>query len=207
MNNIAQQAIVLKLNKHWQPLEAAVVQDVLIDLVSGVIHALDIGYKVKEDGSPDTTTCEYARPVKWEEWVTLPIRNWDPVIHSPRMTIRVPTVVITNNFDKMPTKKYKGKPTKEGLFFRDNGKDAYTNKMLDFDEATIDHVIPRDIGGLDTYDNAVLTTKEINNRKGNKLNKDAGLKLLIKPTLPKEIPLWKTIRKVRHYDWHFFLKI
>jgi hypothetical protein len=51
----------------------------------------------------------------------------------------------------------------------------------------------------------VLTTKEINNKKGNKLNKEAGLTLLFKPTQPKAILVSHTIRKARHQDWKQFL--
>lgn len=207
MNDIAQKAIVLKLNKVWMPLEVAVVQDVLIDLVQGVVEALDIQYGLNKDGTPITSEYEFVRPLTWEDWVKVPVRPWDFAIHTSKMTIRVPTVVIAKNYDKMPKKKYKGKPTREALFHRDDGRDAYTNKQLDYDNCSIDHIIPRSRGGKDTFENTVLTTKEINNEKGNRLNSEIGLKLQFKPTAPKEVPLWKTIRKIRHDDWKFFMKV
>ena len=207
MNDIAQKAICLKLNKSWQAVQVAVVQDVIVDLVNDVVEALDIQYKVNPDGSPDTAQYDYVHPVKWDEWITLPIHPWDFVIHSAHLTIRVPTVVITKHYNKMPMKKYKGKPTIEALFYRDDGKDIYTGRKLDYDEATIDHLLPRSKGGKDTFENTGLTTKEINNTKGNKLNSEAGLKIHFKPTSPKEVPIWKTIRKIRHPDWSFFIKL
>jgi len=91
------------------------------------------------------------------------------------------------------------------LFIRDNGTNAYTGEELDYAESTIDHVIPRSRGGEDTYENTVLTSKEINNRKGNKLNKEVGLTLLINPYNPKPIKVSQTIRKARHHDWKHFL--
>ena len=96
-------------------------------------------------------------------------------------------------------------PTKEAVFIRDNGVDGYTGKEIDYSAATIDHVIPKDRGGSDTYDNVVLTTKEINNRKGNKLNSEAGLTLVINPHHPKPLKAYHTIRNVRHQDWRNFL--
>ena len=206
MNDVSQWAICLKLNKHWIGVGVATVEKTIKDLVSGVLRAVDIGYELNEDGTPNTNEYTYARPVDWDEWVTLPIRSWDIPIHSPRMVIRVPTVTITKKYDKIPTKKYKGKPTREALFYRDDGKDIYTNQELDFDESTIDHIIPLSRGGTDTFENTGLTLKKTNNTKGNRLNKEVGLKLKFAPTVPKEVPIWKTIRKIRHIDWKFFIK-
>lgn len=207
MENIAQKAICLKLNSNWQAVQVALVQDTIIDLVAGVVQALDIGYKLRDDGLPDTSEYEFVRPVTWDEWINLPIRSWDFAIHSARMAIRVPTVVIATNYSKMPTKKYRGKPTKEALFYRDGGKDIYTGQELDWDEATIDHIMPRSRGGKDVFENTGLTTKKINNDKGNQLNSEAGLKMHFKPTAPKEVPIYKTIRKIRHEDWKHFLQL
>jgi 5-methylcytosine-specific restriction endonuclease McrA len=150
----------------------------------------------------------------WKEWkqknaerqASGVVRPWDLVIHTSKMAIRVPTVVITKNYNKMPMKRYRGKPTKEALFYRDNGKDIYTGEELDYDEATIDHIFPISRGGKDIFENTGLTSKNINNKKGNRLNHEVGLKPRFRPTAPKEVPIWKTIRKIRHADWKFFIK-
>lgn len=207
MSDISQKAIVLKLNKNWQTVGVAVVQDTIVDLVSGVIEAIDIGYELKEDGTPDTNQYSYINPVSWEEWVKLPVRPWDLAIHSSKITIRVPTVVITKKYDKMPKKTFKGKPTKEALFFRDDRKDIYTGEEINIDEATIDHIVPLSRGGKDVFENTGLTTKTLNNLKGNRLNSEIGFIPKFKPTIPKEIPIWKTIRKLRHDDWKHFIKL
>lgn len=205
MRDIAHKAIVLKLNARWSPVGVELVSKTICDLMTGVIDALDIVYTVDADGNPNFDEYEYVNPVAWEEWVKLPIRPWDLTIHSAHMEIRVPTVVVAKNYTKIPEKKFRGKPTKEGLFIRDNGVDAYTGHEIDFHDATIDHVTPLSRGGTDTYDNTVLTVKDINNRKGNKLNEEAGLKLLFQPTQPKAIKVSHTIRKARHQDWRHFM--
>ncbi len=205
MNNIAHKAIVLKLNRLWKPVGVELVSKTICDLMTGVIMAMDIVYATNEDGTPNFDIQEYVNPVNWDEWMKLPVRPWDLNIHSSKMEIRVPTVVITKHYSKVHEKKFKGKPTKEGLAIRDNLRDGYTGEELDIQTATIDHVIPKDRGGTDTYDNTVLTTKEINNRKGNKLNSEAGLTLLINPHNPKPIPVSHTIRRARHNDWKNFL--
>jgi 5-methylcytosine-specific restriction endonuclease McrA len=206
-NDIAQKAIVLKLNANWKAVNVATVQESICDLITGVVEAIDIVYKINEDGSPDFSTVEYTIPVNWEQWIKLPIHPWHLSIHSTKMVIRVPTVVVAINYRKIHKKKYKGKPTKEALAVRDGCVDGYTGKPLDYDEATIDHVIPKARGGPDTFDNTVLTTKETNNRKGDKLNSEIGLKLHVVPKAPPEVLISHTIRKARHMDWKTFLEI
>lgn len=205
MNNIANKAIVLKLNRLWKPVGVELVSKTICDLMTDVIFAMDIVYATNPDGTPDFDRHEYVNPVGWDDWVKLPVRDWDLSIRSAHLHVRVPTVVITRKYSKVHEKKFKGKPTKEALFIRDNGIDAYTGRELEYEEATIDHVVPKDRGGADTYDNTVLTTKKINNDKGNKLNSEAGLKLLINPHNPKPIKVSHTIRKARHHDWEPFL--
>lgn len=205
MTNIADKSIVLKLNRNWVRVGVGTVGDTICDLMTGVVTAVDITYPFNDDGSPNFTTYDYIKPVRWDEWIQLPVRPWDLCINSTKIKIRVPTVVITTKYAKIPEKKFKGKPTKEGLFIRDNGIDPYTTLELDFDSATIDHVIPTSRGGTDTYDNTVLTTKEINNRKGNKLNSEAGLVMQFLPTQPKPMLVSQTIRRARHHDWKHFL--
>jgi 5-methylcytosine-specific restriction endonuclease McrA len=205
MKDIANKSICLKLNKSWQALRVCLVSETIVDLVAGVVDALDIQYVIDADGNPDTSQYDYVNPIGWDEWIKLPVRSWDFAIHTSKMTIRVPTVVISRNYNKMPVKKYRGKPTKEALFHRDGGVDIYTGKEINFDHATIDHILPRSRGGSDTFENTGLTTKEINNGKGNQLNSEIGLFPKFKPMLPRDIPVHHTIRKIRHDDWKFFL--
>ena len=205
INNIAHKAIVLKLNKLWKPVQVALVSDTICDLMNGNILAMDIVYALNEDGSPNFDQHEYVEAVDWAKWITLPVRSWDLSIHSSRMEIRVPTVVITKKYSKVHEKKFKGKPTKEALFIRDNGVDGYTGQEIAFEDATKDHVIPLSRGGTDTYDNVVLTSKQINNSKGNKLNEEIGLTLAVNPHNPAPIKISHTIRKSRHPDWNNFL--
>lgn len=205
LSDIADQKIVLKLNKRWEVLCVQQVGKTICDLMTDVIMAFDIIYATNEDGTPNFEQQEYVNPVKWEDWIKLPVRPWDLSIHSSKMHIRVPTVVITSKYSKVHEKKFKGKPTKEALFIRDNGIDAYTGKEADYHDLTIDHIIPKYRGGTDTYDNTVLTLKETNNKKGSKLNSEIGLVLHVNPHHPKPISMAKTIKKARHFDWKPFL--
>lgn len=205
MKNIENKAIVLKLNAKWQVVGIGLVSKTICDMMTGVVFGMNIVYAINNDGTPNFEVQEYAAPVSWDEWMKLEVRPWDLSIRSSKFKMRVPTVVVAANYAKLHHKKFKGKPTKEALAIRDNLIDCYTGKELDLGEATIDHILPRSRGGTDTFDNTGLTTKEINNRKGNKLNSEVGLKLFINPHNPKPIPISHTIRKARHVDWSAFL--
>jgi 5-methylcytosine-specific restriction endonuclease McrA len=207
MDNIANKVICLTLNSSWQPVGYGTVKDAITDLVSGESKmALNIEYVIKKDGTPDfNQQPESMYPLEWDQWIQLPIREWDLVIHSQKMAIRVPTIMIAKNFHTMPLKQWKGTPSKEAIYIRDGGKCQYTGQHLDKREATVDHIIPKSRGGNSGWTNLALTSKELNGKKGNCLNSEIGLRLIKQPTVPRPIPISCLIREMRHRDWKLFL--
>lgn len=163
---------VLVLNKGWLAHEMHSAQHILPMLFTGVCTALDIG--------------DSERPMRWDDWVKLPIRPGDDVIHTPKFSFRCPTVVVLATFDKAG--KTKLKKNLRGVAARDGNRCQYSGRKLQPHEMSIDHVHAKSKGGTDEWTNIVLADKAINHRKGNKTNKEAGLKLLRKPVEPKEMP-------------------
>jgi len=212
--SVINKVLVLKLNRNWQAVGVSTVAKAIVDLAAGVCaNALDFEYErdengnyiVDEHGSPLNDAIG-ASPVDWATWITLPVRNWeiDDAIHygsEGHKLMRTPTVLIAKHFNKMPLKSFKGKPSKDAIIIRDGNIDQYTGKKLKRDEITIDHVIPQSKGGKDTWENLVSTSKEINSRKGNKFNHEAGLKLIRIPKIPAPIPLSQLIRDIKHPTW------
>jgi 5-methylcytosine-specific restriction endonuclease McrA len=201
---------VLKLNSAWQAVGQSTVGKALVDMAAGQSAlALDIEYEkdergeyiLDENGWPVGQS--WPRAVTWEEWIQLPVRSFDDVIHycNGSKVMRAPTVIIAKNFGRMPKKIFKGKPSKDAIWIRDRGIDQYTGKKLKRENATIDHVIPQSRGGPNTWENLALTAKEINSKKGNKLNHEVGLTLINEPKAPRPIPLSHLIREIRHFSW------
>ena len=206
MQGIENKLLVLKLNKFWTVVDTALVGDAIIDLAAGKnSYAIDINYGVKEDGSPDFGNPQM-RPVDWDEWITLPVRDWDFSIKTVRMEIRVPTVLVAKNYTKVPEVRFGKNPSNEQIRLRDGNRCQYTGRKLKKEEISIDHVLPRSKGGDNSWGNMVVTSKELNALKGDKLNSEMGLKLIATPTKPKPIPRYKLIREARHADWKLFLK-
>ena len=213
MNTVANKLICLNLNASWQPVGFKTVKDAIVDLCGSESNgkpstmALDIEYELDENGQPIFDEAKSMNPVSWDEWMMLPIRPWDLFINSPTRSIRVPTVIIATNFNKMPIKTFKGKPSKDGIWNRDQGICQYTGKKLTKDQSTIDHVIPRSKGGGDTWTNMVVCEKELNSKKGNKLNSEIGIKLRKDPIEPNPMPISAFIREAKNHTWKHFLTI
>jgi hypothetical protein len=56
-------------------------------------------------------------PVKWSEWLLLPIRGPDSFVTTPRGRVRVPTVIVLANYAKVPKKR--PKLSARGIWERD----------------------------------------------------------------------------------------
>ena len=148
---------------------------------------------------------EHIRPVNWEEWIRLPIRDQDEAVRTVRGPIRVPTVIVAVNYAKVPKKRPKlcARTIRE----RDGNRCQYTGALLRPEEGSLDHVVPRSRGGPDTWENLVWAAKAVNARKGNRLPHEAGLKLLNVPRAPKAVPVTALIRNAPGIDdWKLFLR-
>ena len=216
--DIINKLLCLCLNKSWHPIGEKTVRDAFVQISGSGIDskdgnptdlALDIDYELDNDGNPifSKQTLININPVSWDVWCTLPVRKWDLYVNTPNKKIRVPTVIISTEFEKMPVKKYKKTPTKQGIWERDGGIDQYTGKNLKKEDASMDHVVPKSRGGNpNSWENVVLCHRDINSKKGNKLNNEIGLKLIKNPIAPKSIPLYKLIQTAKHSDWQLFIK-
>lgn len=207
MSDILDKVIVLALNKAWQPINLYTVKKAVVSLTSGVdnqppLHALDIGYELDADGKP-TERLSYATPVPWERWIGLEVRPHDMFIETSRGRIRVPTVVVCAHYAGMP--EYRPRPNAKSIFDRDSGICQYSGIKVGRAHGNLDHVVPRDRGGRDTFENLVWCSKKINSDKGNKLNHEAGLTLIRPPRKIKAIPRSMTFTEARHPDWKPFI--
>jgi len=192
MSEILNKTIVLVLNRNWQAINIRTPQDAFCQMATSVATALDI------EGE------SHIRPVTWDEWIRLPVREGDYAVRTARGAIRVPTVIVAVNFAKVPKKRPKlcSKTIRE----RDGNRCQYTDKLLKPDEGSLDHVLPRSRGGADTSENLVWSSKDVNTRKGNRLPQEAGLKLLSVPRAPKELPVTALIRNAHGVaEWKLFL--
>jgi 5-methylcytosine-specific restriction endonuclease McrA len=191
MNDILNRPIVLVLNRNWQAINVRTPQQAFVQMATDVATALDI------DG-------DNMVPMRWAQWVTLPVRANDYAVRTPKGAVRVPHVIVLSRFAKVP----KRRPTfnARAIWARDGGRCQYTGQSLRPSEGNIDHVLPRSRGGKSSWENCVLASKEVNSRKADRLPEEVGLRLLKSPAAPRELPSTLFIRNVQSIpEWKHFL--
>ncbi len=72
---------------------------------------------------------------------------------------------------------------------------------------TIDHVIPKARGGVDSWENLVAACIYCNNKKGDKTPSEANMNLLIKPFKPNHILFIKNAVGKLDENWKKFLYV
>lgn len=169
---------VLVLNRLWQPLQTCSVRRALSLL------CLDHAKVVQTEGEAKYMTHDLA---SWAEYSRL-AGHGDPVVHSPSVTLRVPSIIVLESYDQMPKREVKF--SRENVFERDSHTCQYCRKKMPARELNLDHVIPRDKGGRTTWTNIVTSCIRCNTRKANKLPREANMFPMNSPTRPNWRPLY-----------------
>ncbi len=212
MSNILTKPTVLVLNRNWQAINVRTPQEAFCMMATNVATGLEIEFEsaMAPECLPfrapnSALRTPNLRPVSWEEWITLPIRDQDDAVHTVRGRIRVPTVIVAVNYAKVPKKR--PKLCARAIRERDGNRCQYTGRVLRPEEGSLDHVVPRSRGGKDAWENLVWAAKDVNQRKADRLPHEAGLKLLRTPRAPKELPAGALIRNAHGIaDWKLFVE-
>lgn len=191
--DVLNKQIVLSLNRAWQPLGFVSPKKAVVSIFSesedeNASMPLDI--EMDEEGN-----IVYAAPVSLEDWLKLPIRSYDLSLRSAHQEIRVPTVIVSMGCNKMPIKNVK--LGRSAIYERDGGVCQYSGEYVGR-QGNLDHITPKDRGGRDSFENMVWCKREINSNKGNRLNHEAGLKLIRPAKMPPGMPVSATIKEPRH---------
>lgn len=192
MNSVLHQNVVLVLNRNWQAINIQTPAEAFCQMATDVVTALDIQGK------------DWMIPTKWEDWKRLPVRETDLSIGTAHGRVRVPTIIVLARFSKVPLKRPKFNA--RNVWARDGGRCQYTGRELRPGDGNIDHVLPRSRGGRSTWENCVLSAREINSRKADRTPEEAGLKLLNRPEAPRVVPVTALLKNVHGIpDWEPFL--
>ena len=122
------------------------------------------------------------------------------VINSLYLKFNIPEVIKLKNY--IYIKHSKIPLTRKNILKRDNNTCQYCGKNKS--EITIDHVLPKDKGGNDTWNNLVVACKRCNMIKGNYLLKDIDMQLIRKPFEPTKIIYLQNVGK-NNKSWHPYL--
>jgi 5-methylcytosine-specific restriction endonuclease McrA len=112
----------------------------------------------------------------------------------------IPSIIRLKNYVKVPHRKVS--LSRANIFKRDNEQCVYCGTHKDL---TIDHVIPRSKGGIDSWENLVTACHTCNSKKGNRTPEEAGMTMLIKPFKPSHIFFMREFNGKIRESWKPYL--
>ncbi|HMJ12153.1 MAG TPA: HNH endonuclease [Polyangiaceae bacterium] len=181
---------VLLLNRFFAPISVTSARRALVLLYGGSAHAID-------DSGETHDFCA---------WVRLPVREADDRLPIVGGALRVPRVLHLQRYDRAP--RMAVRLTRRNLMLRDEHQCQYCARTPSVRDLNLDHVLPRSRGGLDSWENLVVSCRTCNLKKGRRTPDEAGMRLLRTPQQPR----WSTTAHIllaarEPFDeWQPFLK-
>jgi len=130
-----------------------------------------------------------------------------PVVRTVSRKFWLPSIIVLTAFDRLPRKEVKF--SRENVLHRDDHVCQYCGEHFESRDLNLDHVVPKDKGGMTTWENIVCSCIRCNSKKGNKLPSEAKMSLLRKPVAPRWRPLVDfngEVCKKHHESWRLFLE-
>lgn len=201
---------VLVLNKSWAAIGVATLP-----------RAITLLYSLNEDNSPKAKIITpppmgQFETYSWADWSRLRPEEGEDGIITAREIYKIPEVILLTKYDKVSKEPVHF--CRRAIWKRDNYICQYCGCRPPADECTLDHVLPRSLGGETSWTNCVLACYQCNSQKANRLPEDAirpkdkkkpwngpsPMRLLKTPVKPK-YSLFKGSRVVVKDTWKHWL--
>ena len=112
-----------------------------------------------------------------------PIETYEKKIASPSKSFELPAVIVLKTIVKF---RFAGVAcNRANIFIRDKNICQYCTKSFPTDQLTLDHMLPKSRGGLNTWTNLVTSCKKCNQKKGCRTPEEASMLPLTIPKRPK----------------------
>jgi 5-methylcytosine-specific restriction endonuclease McrA len=188
---------VLVLNKHYlafRVVGAKRALSLLFQDMAEVIHC-DNGAYANFDFHSWRQFSEMKESFKANE------HDW---ISTVSFDIAVPRVIRLLFYDRLPRQSVKF--NRRNIFARDGNRCQYCGKKFQTSELSLDHIIPRSLGGKNSWENIVCACTSCNVRKGGCTPVQAHMTLIKKPEKPRRNPaLHVHLNHDRYRSWKQFL--
>jgi 5-methylcytosine-specific restriction endonuclease McrA len=146
----------------------------------------------------------------FESWVEISQlkRTFEPDgqdwVSTVNFYIAVPRIIRLLFYDRLPRSEVKF--NRRNIFARDKNRCQYCGRRQPTSELSLDHVIPRSMGGKSVWGNVVCACTECNVKKAGRTPRQAGMTLFQKPGKPKHNPLLHIyLGHQRYSSWKQFL--
>ena len=179
---------VLVLNRYFVPVTVTSVKRAFIMLYCGIAKAVDGNYATFD----------------FDSWAQISDMKEEDAVRTISKIIKIPRVIVLVRYDRMPKKDVKF--NRINIFRRDDDTCQYCREKFPRSELTIDHVVPRTLGGKSIWENVVCCCIDCNRKKGGRTPEGAGMKLKVKPKKPLWSPLSNvSVKAIKYKEWEPFL--
>tara|TARA_Y100001970_G_C14058524_1_gene762891 strand:+ start:57 stop:572 length:516 start_codon:yes stop_codon:yes gene_type:complete len=129
------------------------------------------------------------------------LEKYSENIRSVQNSFDLPSVIRLNFYVHL---KYKDIVlNRRNILKRDDYRCQYCAKQVT--PLTLDHIVPRNKGGKDSWENLVAACSKCNTRKGDTLLKHMDMKLLKKPRKPSKLFQLQTYVNKKQDNWKQYL--
>jgi 5-methylcytosine-specific restriction endonuclease McrA len=146
----------------------------------------------------------------FSEWCELSqlARQFEPDAHDWIRTVRfhiaVPRIIRLAIYDRLPQQTVK--LNRRNIYARDSSHCQYCGRKFATTELSLDHVVPRSLGGKTTWENVVCACLRCNIKKGGRTPEQAGMTLITTPRKPRRNPVITVkLADGRYASWKAFL--
>lgn len=169
---------VLVLNKNWTAIG-----------VSSLQRVITLLHSEYEDGEPRANII--TPPPKgsyelwsWKDWSQLRPVDGEKGLVSASTIYKIPEVILLTRYDSVPSQNVNF--CRRAIWKRDEFKCQYCGVRPNYDESTLDHILPRSKGGETTWLNCVLACYQCNSQKADRMPHEA-----YKPKDKEKAKLWR----------------
>ena len=156
---------VLVLNKNWTAIG-----------ITSLQRSMGLLFSEYSDGEPKAHII--TPPPKgiyelwtWRDWSDLRPEEGEHGIISSKKIYKVPEVILLTRYDAVPNKNINF--CRRSIWKRDDFTCQYCGVMPNYDESTLDHIVPRSHGGETSWTNCVLACYQCNSQKADREPQDA----------------------------------
>ena len=190
-------ASVLVLNKHYAAVRVASVRRAFTLLYREIAEVVSV-----EENQYLSYDFESWREVS--EFRSKYQRDRHDWIRCVRFELAVPRIIRLLFYDRLPRRN--AKFNRRNIYARDRNRCQYCGKRFPTSELSLDHVVPRSIGGGASWTNIVCCCVSCNVRKGGRTPALAGMKLVVEPVKPKRSPVIQLrLTSEKYASWKQFL--
>ncbi|MBT3477854.1 MAG: HNH endonuclease [Candidatus Marinimicrobia bacterium] len=148
----------------------------------------------------DICTARHAICLFYNEKVEI-LESYNESVHSPSVTLSLPSIVKLKDFVRHH--KMDVVLSRKNLLIRDKHQCQYC--LIKKGPLTLDHVMPKNKGGGDSWENLVTACQVCNRKKGNRTPFEAKMPLKRMPKKPNKIHHFQQFIQDKQTAWRPYL--